>query len=63
MLKDYQLRQMYQLLTEDSVEGKRSTSITGVPLGKNKQSVDKRKSYPYFLIVHRVVSQSYHEVH
>ena len=34
---------MYQLLTENSVEGKRSTSITGVPLGKNKRSVDKRK--------------------
>lgn len=58
MLKDYQLRQMYQLLTENSVEGKRSTSITGVPLGKNKRSVDKRKvclfvffkSYNFFLI-------------
>ena len=58
MLKDYQLRQMYQLLTENSVEGKRSTSITGAPLGKNKRSVDKRKvclfvffrSYKFFLI-------------
>lgn len=58
MLKDYQLRQMYQLLTENSVEGKRSTSITGAPLGKNKRSVDKRKvclfvffkSYNFFLI-------------
>ena len=58
MLKDYQLRQMYQLLTENSVEGKRSTSITGLPLGKNKRSVDKRKvclfvffkSYNFFLI-------------
>ena len=58
MLKDYQLRQMYQLLTENSVEGKRSTSITGLPLGKNKRSVDKRKvclfvffkSYHFFLI-------------
>ena len=58
MLKDYQLRQMYQLLTENSVEGKRSTSITGAPLGKNKRSVDKRKvwlfvffrSYNFFRI-------------
>ena len=43
MLKDYQLRQMYQLLTEDSVEGKRLTSMRETPLGKNKRSVDKRK--------------------
>ena len=58
MLKDYQLRQMYQLLTENSVEGKRSTSIAGVHLGKNKRSVNKRKvclfvffeSYNFFLI-------------
>ena len=58
MLKDFQLRQMYQLLTENSVEGKRSTSITGVHLGKNKRSVNKRKvclfvffeSYNFFLI-------------
>ena len=58
MLKDYKLRQMYQLLTENSVEGKRSTSFTGVPLGKSKRSVDKRKvclfvffrSYNFFLI-------------
>ena len=43
MLKDYQLRQMLKLLTEDSVEGKRSTSMRGAHLGKNKRSVDKRK--------------------
>ena len=58
MLKDYQLRQMYQLLTEDSDEGQRSTSMRGAPLGKNKRSADKRKvclfdffkSYNFFLI-------------
>ena len=61
MIKDFQLRQMYQLLTENSVEGKRSTSITGVHLGKNKRSVNKRKvclfvffeSYNFFLIYRR----------